>query len=156
MSLFTHRCMPMAFEFHTKRRVEFAETDMAGIAHFSNYFRYMEMAEHEFLRSLDTSVHARVHGGVVGWPRVRAECSFRAPLEFEEVVHVHLLVREKTKKTITYVFRFRKEDGQPAAEGSITVICVAFDPATKQMSAISIPRWLDEKIEVAPAELLEA
>jgi acyl-CoA thioester hydrolase len=34
----------MAFEFKLTRRVEFAETDMAGIVHFSNFFRYMESA----------------------------------------------------------------------------------------------------------------
>ena len=36
----------MTFEFHTTRRIQFAETDMAGIVHFSNFFRYMEEAEH--------------------------------------------------------------------------------------------------------------
>ena len=71
----------MTFEFTTKRRIHFAETDLAGIVHFSNYFRYMEVAEHEFLRSLGISVHAEIDGRLVGWPRVRAECSYRAPLE---------------------------------------------------------------------------
>ena len=31
--------------FVTTRRVEFVDTDMAGIVHFSNFFRYMETAE---------------------------------------------------------------------------------------------------------------
>jgi acyl-CoA thioesterase FadM len=42
--------------FHWRRRVEFAETDMAGIAHFSSFIIYMEQAEHALLRSLGTSV----------------------------------------------------------------------------------------------------
>jgi acyl-CoA thioester hydrolase len=42
----------MAFEYKVRRRVEFSETDMAGIVHYSNFFRYMEAAEHEFFRSL--------------------------------------------------------------------------------------------------------
>lgn len=42
--------------FHWRRRVEFAETDMAGIAHFSSFVIYMEQAEHALLRSLGTSV----------------------------------------------------------------------------------------------------
>jgi acyl-CoA thioester hydrolase len=29
----------MSAVFRTTRRVEFADTDMAGIAHFSNFFR---------------------------------------------------------------------------------------------------------------------
>src|SRR5213078_989612 len=48
------RIMPAVFR--TTRRVEFADTDMAGIVHFANFFRYMESAEHEFLRSHGLSV----------------------------------------------------------------------------------------------------
>ena len=40
----------MACEHRLQRRVEFSETDAAGIVHFSNFFRYMEGAEHAFLR----------------------------------------------------------------------------------------------------------
>ena len=46
----------MAFEFKLTHRVAFAETDMAGIVHFSNFFRYMENTEHAFYRSLGWSV----------------------------------------------------------------------------------------------------
>ena len=40
----------MPTEFTIKRRVQFSETDMAGIMHFANYFRLMEEVEHAFLR----------------------------------------------------------------------------------------------------------
>ena len=39
-----------------RRRIEFRETDMAGIVHFSNFFAYMEQAEHDFLRSVGMGV----------------------------------------------------------------------------------------------------
>ena len=55
----------MPYEFHSRQRVEFADTDMAGIVHFANFFRYMERAEHEFLRSLGLSVHAVDGDGLV-------------------------------------------------------------------------------------------
>ena len=38
----------MAYEHTAYRKVEFSETDMAGLVHFSNYFRYMEIAERDF------------------------------------------------------------------------------------------------------------
>ncbi len=38
----------MAHEFRTTRRVAFSETDMAGIVHFANFFRFMEAAKVEF------------------------------------------------------------------------------------------------------------
>ena len=46
----------MPAPFRTTRRVEFADTDMAGIVHFANFFRYMEAAEVEFLRARGLSV----------------------------------------------------------------------------------------------------
>ncbi|NUQ61424.1 MAG: acyl-CoA thioesterase [Pirellulales bacterium] len=143
----------MACEFRWQHRVEFAETDMAGIVHFSNYFRYMEMAEHAFLRSLGLSVHADNGGRAVSWPRVRAECSFQSPLTFEDVVEVRLLVREKTSRTITYEFQLAKDGGGPVARGSTTVVCVSIEPQSKRMKALPIPSWIDEKIEVAPDAL---
>ena len=123
---------------------------MAGIVHFANYFRYMEETEHEFLRSLGLIGHGRIDGRDIGWPRVRAECSYKAPLSFDEEVEIHLLVRKKTKKTVTYEFEFSKLGGPFVALGIVTAICVAIDPVTKKLSSISIPKCIDEKIEEAP------
>src|SRR5215831_6794970 len=52
--------------FRTQRRVEFADTDMAGIVHFANFFRYMEAAEVEFLRSRGLSVAMIWDGQKIG------------------------------------------------------------------------------------------
>jgi acyl-CoA thioester hydrolase len=145
----------MTHEFHYRRRIEFADTDMAGIVHFANYFRYMEMAEHAFLRSLGLSVHAEIDGRVVSWPRVKAECLFRAPLRFEEELDVHLLVREKRAKSITYDFQMSNQDGRPVAHGSVKVACVAMDGENGGMTSIRIPACIDEKIDVAPVEQLK-
>jgi YbgC/YbaW family acyl-CoA thioester hydrolase len=143
----------MPYEFRYKHRIEFADTDMAGIAHFANYFRFMEMAEHAFLRSLGLSVHAKIDGRTVSWPRVHTECSYKAPLRFEEEVEIHVVVRDKTRNAIVYDFHFLKQNGTTAARGRIKVVCVAIDAETKQMSVIGIPPVIDEKIDQAPTEL---
>ena len=62
----------MAICLKTKRRIEFAETDMAGIAHFSSFFRYMEEVEHAYFRSLGISVVHQQDNGQLSWPRVSA------------------------------------------------------------------------------------
>ncbi|MCA9225545.1 MAG: acyl-CoA thioesterase, partial [Planctomycetales bacterium] len=64
----------MGERFRTQRRVEFCETDAAGIAHFSAFFTYMEQAEHALLRELGTSVVRHEGEAVVSWPRVSASC----------------------------------------------------------------------------------
>lgn len=144
----------MACKFKLTREVEFSETDMAGIMHFSNFFRYMEVAEHAFFRSLGTSIHAA--GNSLGWPRVHVECDFKHPLRFEDVVEISLFVREKKKKSLVYTFVFRKLNEQPAREvarGMVAVACVKRDKSSGKMTGIPIPKALADKIEVAPEEL---
>ena len=147
----------MASEFKVIRRVEFSETDMAGIVHYSNFFRYMEAAEHGFFRSLGFSVVTFGVDPPLGWPRVHAECDYKHPLRFEDEIEIQLLVSEKRTKSLTYVFRFRKLDASPpieVARGSLTVVCVTHDRG--QMRAAAIPQAIADKIEVAPAGALKA
>ena len=144
----------MAHEFKFVRRVEFSETDMAGIVHYSNFFRYMESAEHAFFRSLGFSVVTRNVDPPVSWPRVHAQCDFKAPLHFEDEVEIHLLVSEKKSKSLSFVFHFRKLNSNPPVEvarGMITVVCVTHQGG--RMSAAAIPKEISDKIEVAPSTL---
>ena len=44
------------YELTVRRKVEFSDTDMAGIVHFSRLIIFMENAEHAFLRSVERRV----------------------------------------------------------------------------------------------------
>jgi acyl-CoA thioester hydrolase len=146
----------MAYEFKAVRRVEFSETDMAGIVHYANFFRYMETAEHGFFRQLGYSVVMDQFEPAVGWPRVHAECDYRQPLRFEDEVEIHLLVSEKKTKSLSYLFKFYKLNASPRVEvarGSLTVVCVT-KQADGRMAATHIPQAFADKIETAPAGLL--
>jgi YbgC/YbaW family acyl-CoA thioester hydrolase len=146
----------MPYEHCYRLRVEFAETDMAGIVHFSNFFRYMERAEHDFLRTLGISVHQTEGDPPISLPRVNATCDYRAPLRYEDEVEIRVLVREKRTKSFTYEFHFRKRgEDEIVAVGSITVVCVTMDPETGHMTSMRIPDSIDHLIETAPKELLE-
>ena len=146
----------MPYEFKITRRVEFSETDMAGIVHYSNFFKYMETAEHAFFRSLGFSIITRHTDPPVGWPRVHAECDFKVPLHFEDEIEIHMLVCEKKNRSLSYLFKFRKlnaADPVEVARGKLTVVCVTRDGHGK-MSAAPIPKVIADQIEVAPAESL--
>src|SRR5689334_6065032 len=54
----THRVNDQSAGFRYTRRVQFSETDMAGIVHFSAYFRFMEEAEHALWRAAGVSIGA--------------------------------------------------------------------------------------------------
>ena len=149
----------MAYEFKAVRQVEFSETDMAGIVHFSNFFRYMETAEHGFYRSLGFSVSLDRFDPPLGFPRVHAECDYKKPLRFEDFLQIHVLVKEKRSRVLTHAFRFNKvsEDGgnpQLIATGLLTVVCVAHHPDGR-LEAAAIPEPLATLIEVAPPHLLD-
>ncbi len=146
----------MAYRFEITERVQFSDTDMAGIVHFSNFYRYMERAEHAFFRSLGLSIVDPAEHGAdrVGWPRVHASCDYFAPLKFEDEFRIELLVEEVRSKVVRYLFRFRNAEGVLVAEGRITAACVRKDPVTKKMKAVNIPERIHSKLEVAPAEVL--
>lgn len=146
----------MAHEFRITRRVEFAETDMAGLVHYSNFFRYMEAAEHAFFRSLGHSVVLNQFDPPRGLPRVHASCDYHHPLRFEDEVEVRLLVAEKRTKALSYVFHFRKLNADPPVEvarGKLTVVCVGHQ-RDGTLKAIALPREVADQIDVAPPELL--
>jgi acyl-CoA thioester hydrolase len=146
----------MPYEFKLTRHVDFAETDMAGIMHFSNFFRFMEATETAFFRSLGLSIFPESPDDTVGWPRVHAKCDFRHPLRFEDQVEIHLLVREKREKSIAYTFIFRKLNETPireVARGTVVTACVTRDKTTGRMMAVPIPREVADVIQAAPSEL---
>jgi acyl-CoA thioester hydrolase len=148
----------MPHEFRHRRRVEFFETDLAGIVHFSNYLRYMEMAEHDFLRSLGWSVTGAHGGRKIGWPRVHVTCDYRAPLAFEDDVEVQVLVRERRSRSIEYVHVIRKGGGADApvvAVGRMVAVCVVIDPQTGAFSPAEIPAELATQLEAAPVDAYE-
>ncbi len=148
----------MAFEFKYQRRVEFADTDMAGIMHFPRFFDFMEATEHAFFRSLGFSIVTSLNGRSYGWPRLNAECQYKRPLRFEDEVEIQLLVRDKKAKVITYEFIFRKLNAEPVevvAIGSLTVICVTVDLETGAMKSTDIPAEINRRIEAAPCKTLE-
>ena len=145
----------MAFEFKTSRLVEFHETDMAGIVHFTQFFRYMEVVEHAFLRSLGHSVVLPNTQPPLGFPRVHASCDYRRPLRFEDVVEIHLLVAEKRTRSIAYHIRMTRIEPGPREEvavGRLVVACVAKD-ADGRLSAVPLPASLACLIEQAPEEI---
>lgn len=136
--------------YTTTRRVEFAESDMAGIMHFSNFYRWMETVEHEFFRSLGLSIHMQVNGQSIGWPRLEASCKFKSPLKFEETATIHLDIEEITDKTVTYRFNIEKDGDEGIiriAKGRMTTVCATLEPETGKLSAIPIPRAIREKLD---------
>ncbi len=134
----------MAEPFHTTRLVEFHDTDMAGIMHFASFFHYMESAEHEFIRSLGFSVHSRIDGQLLSFPRVSVSCDYQSPARSEDLLEISILVSRIGHKSITYAFEVTHE-GDKVAKGQITCVCCRVEPGEPIVS-IPIPQEIVEKL----------
>jgi acyl-CoA thioester hydrolase len=133
----------MANEFRYKRRVQFADTDLAGIVHFSNMFRYLDEAEHALWRDAGLSIVQT--GSDIGWPRLNAALEFRNPLRFEEEFEVWVRIAELKTRTIEYEFTLVRGKSVIAV-GTMTSICVRRQP-DGTMRAAEIPTDVAEKLE---------
>ena len=132
--------------FETTHRVQFHETDMAGIVHFANFFRFMEVAEHEFLRSLGQEIHGSVDGQETGWPRVNATCDYRKPARLGDELRIQVFVEEVRTRSVRYRFDFFNAE-ELIAQGSITAAHVVLENGS--ISAVAIPEELRSQLEQA-------
>ena len=131
--------------FTTTRRVEFGDTDMAGIVHFANFFRFMESAETEFLRSLGLSVSWRDAGVKLGLPRVSASCDYQKPAYFEDVLTIAVTVERVGRKSITYRFDFANQRGEALAVGRITAVLIR-NTGPNSMESLELPPEMRAKL----------
>lgn len=143
----------MAYEYNHSRRIEFAETDLVGVVHFSRYARFAEEAEHAFFRSLGLSVYTPCGDYSLGFPRLASRLEFFGPLRFEDVIDVHLWVRRRGRKSITFQFRLTHE-GQVVAQGEVVAACCRCYPDGHFETCELTKEFLDV-IEEAPLEPLK-
>ena len=110
--------------FSVKRRVEFRDTDAAGIVHFSVFFPMMEGAEHELLRSLGIPILPDHHPSqaALTWPRVAAHCDYLSAAHFEDLLQIEVRVAKIGTSSVQYEFAFSR-DGAPIAKGTMTAVC---------------------------------
>jgi acyl-CoA thioester hydrolase len=136
----------MATPFRTSRRIEFVDTDMAGIVHFSNFFRFMESAEVDFLYALGLSVSMRTEQGEwFGFPRVSASCDFLRPVRFMDIVDVTVQVEKLGHKSVKYHFEFFK-GSELVARGQVTAVCCR-TTNEKKLESIEIPPDIRRKLQ---------
>lgn len=126
------------------RRVEFRDTDAAGIAHFSVFFNFMEVAEHEFLRRKGLSVYLYDEAGPISWPRVAAKCDYVSALRFEDELTIEVSIARLGTKSVTYAFTMQCGE-RLVARGEVTSVCCRVSTLGPPVGIV-IPDWIREKL----------
>ena len=135
----------------TRRRVEFRDTDAAGIAHFSAFFFWMESAEHELLRAAGVPVVERDVAGVeASWPRVSATCDYVAAVRFGEEVDVAVAVEAIGRTSVTYGFVF-SHAGVTVARGRIVAVRCLMHPGRKP-EPVAVPAEIAARLAIYQAD----
>jgi acyl-CoA thioester hydrolase len=126
---------PGDYEFAHRLRVRFAETDAMGIVHHSRYLPMLEEARVAYLRHIGHP-YSEVRAEGVEMNVLEAWCRYRKPLEFDEVVDVHVRVAgvERASFQMGYLLTV---DGEVRATGVTAHGCV-----TPEGRPTRLPAWL--------------
>lgn len=87
--------------------IRFADVDHAGIVYYPRFFHFFHQAFEEMWRA---KLGARAYVDLldrqrVGFPSVRAECDYRAPLRFGDVAEIELRVVRLGRTSVTFGYR---------------------------------------------------
>jgi YbgC/YbaW family acyl-CoA thioester hydrolase len=132
----------MPREFTYRRRVQFYETDLAGIVHFSWYPRYMEEAEHAMWREAGLSI--KPAGLDLGFARVSVSVEFHAPLYFEQEFEVHVRIEAISTRSIRYACAVTRGSDR-IATGTMAAVCVQNRPG-EAFKAVAIPQDIVDRL----------
>jgi acyl-CoA thioester hydrolase len=115
-------------------RVPFFDVDSSERIHYTAMLRYMEIAEHELMRSIGFPYATTLLS--LRFPRVHVSCDYRGAIRYDDMLTVEAHIDHVGRSSWTVVFTGRLTlGGEVAAEGRMTI--VALDPETER--ACSLP-----------------
>jgi YbgC/YbaW family acyl-CoA thioester hydrolase len=120
--------------FNYTRRVTFAETDAAGIAHFSQFTRWVEEAETAFWRAKEIRMPVLLDGVLTGFPRVSFNIRYRLPARFDDVLEIGVHPAVTTSSVVEWAFRIRR-DTELCATGSMAVVFAEGNPLRGELKS---------------------
>lgn len=131
--------------FTAEYRANFSDTDAAGIVHFSTIFFWVEATEEALFRLLKLPFLRTDGNKITGFPRVRVECDFLAPIYREDMVTVALTPQEIGDKKLVWNFEAKVGD-RPVAKGALTTV-YAWREAQGPMSAALVPLAIKQGLQ---------
>lgn len=124
------------------RRIQFADTDAAGVAHFSRLLVMVEEAEHDFLRSLQIPILTESSA----WPCVALDVNYVGKCEFGDLIAIELHVVIIGRSSVTYEFHaFQTTASEQTKVFSGKMVKCHILPG--QLGASAIPDWIRAALE---------
>ncbi|HZR41888.1 MAG TPA: thioesterase family protein [Ktedonobacteraceae bacterium] len=118
-------------------RVPFIDTDPSGRIHFTAMFRYMDIAEHELMRSLGFPRATSFPD--IEFPRVHVSCDYRRAVCYDDELTIEARIDHVGRSSWSVVFtayytsEFKElgpDESKSVATGKVTI--VAMDKETER------------------------
>lgn len=92
-------------------RVNFGDTDKAGIVYYPNYFKWFDIAGHQFFRSIGLPPAELEAQRNIIIPMLDARCTFEKTLFYDDIITIATEVAEINNKTFRLTHQvFRGEE----------------------------------------------
>ena len=116
----------MAFE--VTMPVRFGDVDHAGIVYYPQFFIYFHEAFEDFFNQSDYPYATMLDRDRIGWPTVRIEVDYKAPLRYGDLLRIRLTLKRLGGRSVTIAYQgHRVSDGTRAVTALITTACVDLD-----------------------------
>lgn len=140
------------YEVKMQHRIQWWETDAAGIIYFANYYRLMDTVMMEYFMSLPVTMPFKEYWGGQGsqaydWSMLETTCRYFKTITFADLIDIHLWVAKKTNRTVHFACSF-KHEGFEVARGYV-ITCHTAGISGNQ-KAVMPPQEVADAIEAAP------
>ena len=130
--------------FFIQRKTQLAESDAAGIIHFSNICRYVEEAEHLLLQKEGYAIDLS-RPDALRWPRVRFSASYLRPILPLVTIQVELNPRRLGNSSVTWSWSiWNANRTEESARGDMKTVCCKWSGG--QIQTHPLPEKLREKL----------
>lgn len=130
------------FEYTTKLRVRYGETDQMGYMYYGNYAEFYEVARVEMMRSLGMSYREMEASGVM-MPVVELHCKYLKPAQYDEEISIKVIIKTMPRARMHFYYELYNEQNELINTGETVLVFV--NMKTKRLCFI--PTELGNKLK---------
>lgn len=126
-------------EIWLPHRISYGETDTMGVLYYAEYLHLFERARSEYIRALGMS-YAEVERRGVLLPVREAQCRYRRPARYDDLVYVRAAISEHGRASLRFVYEMYGEDKKDLLATGMTQHALV----SPQGRPMPMPAWFRE------------